>query len=1197
MLGPCRKRQSSGMFDGCGLFEPSSNDKICEACGCHRSFHIAPLDTGSGSGLPSIASSTLSSPRPQIIHHPHSSTSPIKRNTLSPQPVDTFTVTSTSTNDVPFLIQRPIPVRPTINIIPFESVSTTDTIPVENKSDNDTKIISFPEYPDGDITIDMIAHSFDDFGYTGWSTYHQSKWTSSVKQSTSKKLKCMGVLCCTYQDCGFVRRPSKKYITTKEIATCRIHDTPLQHLECNATLIWKDYYTLNDTNQPVLHHSMTHRGVHGHPKPPPIRPPPSRQFELKQKVLHAPSTRPKQLLTGNPFTESVREIHPSLSNLDRLAYMRRSLLKEATVNASIMNIFEWQKKHPEFITSTSVSITDGHLFLQTDTQRILCTKFQGPIQTDAIESFVDGPENAVLCVSSGYIESLDRIVPLCFTIIFGKTEYHYRTHFNHLFKSLNMVLQTDIDEINDPTLSQTSTRSLSWSCMVMDFSTAQHLAFLHEFKLAILQANKDIMDADAKLMATSYVRGCQIHYFRSVVRVARIVSVIPSNESSNFVVLATELVNCDIGRFVNIVTEILSKWPKCNKWLNWYLQEDRAKLIFKCHSLLGDKWSNTVGNTNAQEGTGKDIKFTATSSKLKLFDVVDHLYRYAANITADIDAVTTGSEVRYKRKKPQSSKKSKKVFVNDGRPPDTAAHLTDDTDIITSKTPYQLAYRANVLSQQSSDAPSSSYPSKYSFLKNNHSSCYCDSPLFILYNIFMIPYVKLIVTKLKLHQLESFNVLLDVIDMIKQKKYSKASHTMLQYVWSHPEGGQKDSWYSFVKFFIVFFDNKLRKNDKKTLTYGGCQNILGITYLVHTYCPNCGYNNKMVYNSIFECHSNQLRQQDMVSGDITADTIINYRHHHSHEVSSCTSCLSERYQWYTIVDVPLIFVLNMEGIRTDKSEDITCTVCPPDILSVDTVTGTKHYSAWGQLNHHPGHWTAWSLSHVYNTNESLCTSKHTYYYNDVHEKVVNKKFTSSLMSQKQTTAVFYVRHVDGVGDDHETCAIPLFKDNCGRVSLHCYKSGNTNIAEGYVIHTSIHGVCIVFITSVQENYASLPCPFLQSNRQHEPKTLGACINVHVAWESQYMTLYSPTDEINAGTAIVTHDQSQQNTQVTETVTPSEPTDYAIVTNTSISKPTTKKKRKAQTNADFDDTISQSSSFNLDVQRAKSRSRREAKQLK
>ena len=331
MLGPCRKRQPSGLVDGCGLFEASSNEKICEACGCHRSFHVASLDAS----LPSVASSSLSSPRP-IHTHPPPITSPSKtsRGSPTPQPsTDTFTVSSSTNDIVPFQIQRPIPLRPVIlpKSTPYDNqvyTSIPNLSDIKNdisQADSNVKVMSFPEYPDGAVDLDIIAHPLDDFGYTAWSMYHFTKWTSTVNQSTSRKLKCMGVMCCSHQDCGFVQRPAKKLLSHKSNATCSIHHTTLQYLECNATLIWKDYFALDHTSQPVLHHCMTHRGVHGHPKPPPIRPPPSLQYELKQKVLHAPGTRPKQLLTGSHFTESVREIHPSLSNLDRLGYMRRSV--------------------------------------------------------------------------------------------------------------------------------------------------------------------------------------------------------------------------------------------------------------------------------------------------------------------------------------------------------------------------------------------------------------------------------------------------------------------------------------------------------------------------------------------------------------------------------------------------------------------------------------------------------------------------------------------------------------------------------------------------------------------------------------------------------------------------------------------------------------------------------------------------------
>ena len=114
-------------------------------------------------------------------------------------------------------------------------------------------------------------------------------------------------------------------------------------------------------------------------------------------------------------------------------------------------------------------------------QKDLCKSFTGPIQTDALESFVDGPTNCVLCISSGFVGSINRTIPLAHTILFGKSELHYRCN---LFESLDMVLRHDVDA--DDKL------SLCWSVMVVDFSTAQHMAFLHEFQVAVQLHNQDI---------------------------------------------------------------------------------------------------------------------------------------------------------------------------------------------------------------------------------------------------------------------------------------------------------------------------------------------------------------------------------------------------------------------------------------------------------------------------------------------------------------------------------------------------------------------------------------------------------------------------------------------------------------------------------------------------------------------------------
>ena len=72
----------------------------------------------------------------------------------------------------------------------------------------------------------------------------------------------------------------------------------------------------------------------------------------------------------------------------------------------------------------------------------------GTIQTDALESFVNGPGNIVLCITSGYVEQIGRCVPLAFCIIFGKTELHYRKHFHYLFQNMNMKLSPDSEIAN-----------------------------------------------------------------------------------------------------------------------------------------------------------------------------------------------------------------------------------------------------------------------------------------------------------------------------------------------------------------------------------------------------------------------------------------------------------------------------------------------------------------------------------------------------------------------------------------------------------------------------------------------------------------------------------------------------------------------------------------------------------------------------
>ena len=72
-------------------------------------------------------------------------------------------------------------------------------------------------------------------------------------------------------------------------------------------------------------------------------------------------------------------------------------MKKSLNTASVTDIPKWQERNPGFIGSSSLNNEDGYIVMQSNSQRELCKAFTGPLQTDALESFVKGHGNMVLC--------------------------------------------------------------------------------------------------------------------------------------------------------------------------------------------------------------------------------------------------------------------------------------------------------------------------------------------------------------------------------------------------------------------------------------------------------------------------------------------------------------------------------------------------------------------------------------------------------------------------------------------------------------------------------------------------------------------------------------------------------------------------------------------------------------------------------
>eukprot|EP00984_Skeletonema_dohrnii_P017855 scaffold8212_cov81-Skeletonema_dohrnii-CCMP3373.AAC.3 len=126
-----------------------------------------------------------------------------------------------------------------------------------------------------------------------------------------------------------------------------------------------------------------------------------------------------------------------------------------------------------------------------------------------------------------------------------------------------------------------------------------------------------------------YYSMCEVHFFRSECRVRKNNSVVPLQRKDEFKDQVRALqAEKDADIFWERVDKLKSDFPKCQNWLNWYINPQRAMCFFP--SLNNDAFVGNVHDTNAQESTGRTIQlsFPFDKTKANLFEVFMHLYRY-----------------------------------------------------------------------------------------------------------------------------------------------------------------------------------------------------------------------------------------------------------------------------------------------------------------------------------------------------------------------------------------------------------------------------------------------------------------------------------------------------------------------------------------------------------------------------------------
>jgi hypothetical protein len=110
-------------------------------------------------------------------------------------------------------------------------------------------------------------------------------------------------------------------------------------------------------------------------------------------------------------------------------------------------------------------------------------------------------------------------------------------------------------------------------------------------------------EAELEDAAGALLKGCQQHYWSQVTRVKKISGVIDPAKADNFQSRALALLSIsDMDAFNQKVTSILWDYPKVKPWLEWWLRDSHAQMLFLPFQKMTTTLFRAMPNsTNAEE--------------------------------------------------------------------------------------------------------------------------------------------------------------------------------------------------------------------------------------------------------------------------------------------------------------------------------------------------------------------------------------------------------------------------------------------------------------------------------------------------------------------------------------------------------------------------------------------------------------------
>ena len=506
-----------------------------------------------------------------------------------------------------------------------------------------TNSTTYPVFPEANSTYvfdwsrvsDQVKENFENH-YSGFASKKSYKICTQAGIVYAKR--CLGCIVCSEEDCGYRVRPhvnaSPEHLIAKE-GSCKNCGNVLLIQSCSALIIWRHGEDVG---------ILEVKGAHNHVDPPVKKPDMVAMETLKRRVVSQPSAGPKKILTSDVQAGDMPIWNASsvFIQKDKLGYYRSKILEKEGNRVKDGNLFiELQAiatKWPGYVRKAS---------LGEESLIVLQTNFMRKVMLDNLSHIAESgdvaAEDCFTCDTTYCIlkDGMYLTSIICFAPVIGGWMPIYEgitaglsvTDFSAFFLPVFEILHAEIPW-----------EFWKFFKIVADFSLAQAEGFKQAYVNFVTESTekgrRDHLSINVlREQATEMIKGCKFHFGQSVERVTRSRVIISKESEAQFKSLCFQMISAQTQELAQqSINRICEKWPQMMRWLNWWLQESVARMLFACFRDNERHWLTTSNpsesfNVDMQNCIGKGLSITA---------FVVGFHRYMEYYEARFESVKTG---------------------------------------------------------------------------------------------------------------------------------------------------------------------------------------------------------------------------------------------------------------------------------------------------------------------------------------------------------------------------------------------------------------------------------------------------------------------------------------------------------------------------------------------------------------------------